>query len=131
MRLNILLNKRFCKLLNYKLTTFILLIFSAIFYSPNLFTKHIVPVKLSSPKGSNITLYRYDMVNNDIGNGETGKTLLIVTNILRGFISAAVIVIINIISKIKLAVVMENKSKMKGSKNKVQSSKKYNFTLLN
>jgi len=90
-----------------------------------LFTKHI------APKGSNITLYRYDMVNNDIGNGETGKTLLIVTNILRGFISAAVIVIINIISKIKLAVVMENKSKMKGSKNKIQSSKKYNFTLLN
>ncbi len=122
LRLSIVFNRKICKLPDYRLTSVILLIFSAIFYSPNGFTKAIVETK-TLVAGTNDTYeIAYSLGNNAIGQSNLGKTLIIVTTIIRGYVCAVVIIIINVISKIRLDSHIERSTKMQAGR-KVHDSK--------
>jgi hypothetical protein len=102
-------------------------VFSAIFYSPYIFTKRIAAIQEDTEPGLNITSCKYDVVNNEVGDSDVGKILIIGTSVIRGFICTALVVIINIISKIKLSAALDKKAEMKGLKKKIQASNKYGF----
>jgi hypothetical protein len=107
LRLKIVTNKKTCKLPEYKKTGLIIIIFAAIFYSPYLFTKQIVATKVIVNRkinGTNVTsfYYSYSNPNNSVGNSDLGKWLIIVTTVIRGYICAFIIILINLITKIKL-----------------------------
>ena len=75
-----------------------LIILSAVFYLPILLTKSIKVTKTTS---SNQTSYTYSMITNDFGNSTTGKILIIIVSVLRGFISLIILAVINIFTKIE------------------------------
>ena len=102
-RLLIVCNKKI-DLLKNKLTTIIIsmLIFSAVFYSPILFTKTIQTTAKNISSNNNNTIYTYSMVNNYIGNMSIGKWSIIMVTVLRGFISLALIIIIDFTTLIKI-----------------------------
>ena len=104
LRLKIVSSNEIIKLPNYKKTSIILILFSALFYSPNLFTKKIFAAKclLYSEKNETNIYYSYSTINNSIGNSILGKCLIIVTQIIRGYIAAIIIIIINLITKARL-----------------------------
>jgi hypothetical protein len=77
-----------------------LIIFSAVFYSPILFTKTLQTTAKNI--SSNKTIYTYSMVNNYIGNMSIGKWSIIMVTVLRGFISLALIIIIDFTTLIKI-----------------------------
>ena len=89
------------------ITSLILCIFGAIYYSPYGFTK-----QLSSTTKSNVTTW--NVINNDVGNSSVGKILIIVTTVIRGYVCAILIIIINVLSKLKLDDHIAKKNKMKG-----------------
>jgi hypothetical protein len=102
-RLLIVCNKKI-DLLKNKLTTIIIsmLIFSAVFYSPILFTKTIQTTAKNISSNNNNTIYTYSMVNNYIGNSNLGKWLIIIVTVIRGFIALILIICIDISTLIKL-----------------------------
>ena len=104
LRLKIVSSHKIIKLPNYKKISIILLLFSAVFYSPNLFTKKIFAVKcmLYTEKNETRSYYSYSTINNSVGNSILGKCLIIVTQIIRGYIAAIIIIIINLITKARL-----------------------------
>ena len=133
LRLNIVSNRKTCKLPDYKITSVFLVLFAAIYYSPNLITKQILATKVTLNSGavatSNLTssfYYTYSITNNSIGNSLVGKWLIILTTFIRGYVCAIIIIIINVISKMKLSTHFEKKSKMKhGGHRKVASINKF------
>ena len=106
--------------LKNKMNTIIisLIIFSAVFYLPNLFTKTILATAKnvttinSSNETSFDTIYTYTTVNNSIGNSDIGKLLIVITTIIRSFISLAVIITIDIITLIRLKMLENTRSKI-------------------
>ena len=52
LRLQIVINKKFIKLPDYKITTVILVVISAIYYSPNAFTKKIIRNEILGDNGT-------------------------------------------------------------------------------
>jgi hypothetical protein len=104
LRLNIVSSHKIIKLPDYKKISIVLLLFSALFYSPNLFTKKIFSAKclLYSEKNETKIHYSYSTINNSIGDSILGKCLIIITQIIRGYIAAIIIIIINLITKIRL-----------------------------
>jgi hypothetical protein len=78
----------------------IMIIFSAVFYSPILFTKTLQA--RAKNISSNNTIYTYSMVNNYIGNINIGKGLIIMVTVTRGFIALALIIIIDFATLIKI-----------------------------
>jgi len=101
-RLLIVCNKKI-DLLKTKLITIIIsmLIFSAVFYSPILFTKTL-QTTAKNISSNNTTIYTYSMVNNYIGNSNLGKWLIILVTVIRGFIALTLIIGIDISTLIKL-----------------------------
>ena len=95
-----------------------LIIFSAVFYLPNLFTKTILATAKnvttinSSNETSFDTIYTYTTVNNSIGNSDIGKLLIVITTIIRSFISLVVIITIDIITLIRLKMLENTRSKI-------------------
>ena len=94
---------------NFWLINLILLVFSAIFYTPVLFTKQISQKIFNTTIKVNGTIvgyslsYSFSNTNNAIGNSEVGKWLIIVTiTIIRGFISLGTIFTIDILTLYKL-----------------------------
>ena len=69
-----------------------MLIFSAVFYSPILFTKTL-QTTAKNISSNNTTIYTYSMVNNYIGNINIGKGLIIMVTVTRGFIALALIIL--------------------------------------
>ena len=119
LRLMTVTNKKFCTLPPLKVTIVLLIVFSAIFYSPNLITQQIVETKvlMSSSNVTNRTsLYSssYSTSNNSLGNSLLGKWLIIVATIIRGFISLATILTIDIITSLKLKKHLNKKQAIKG-----------------
>ena len=126
-RLLIVINKPTQLFNNYKIIVFVLLIFSAIFYSPLLFTKFInesitnVTTVINGTIKSKIT-QRYSNVNNFIGNSDVGKWLIIfVITIMRGFFSLAVILMLGIVTLIKLNQHIKNVEKLRGKRVKTKN----------
>jgi len=117
-----MLNKKLCKLPNYKVTSVILVIFSAIFYSPYGFTKEITEKNILVFGSNNTYVTTYSVVNSSIGESNLGKTLIIVTTIIRGYVCAIIIIIINVISKTKLDWHIQKSTKMQGGQ-KIMASK--------
>ena len=99
---------------NFNLTIAVMTILSAVFYSPYLFTKTIVAKQISN-RFSNTTYHTYSVNTNSLGLSYLGVWLIIVTTIIRGFISLAIILVIDILSAIKLKEHLEKKKKIKGT----------------
>ena len=112
LRMQIVMNKKFIKLPDYKITSVILLIISAIYFLPYAFTQTIIRNEIIGDNGT--ISYSYKATNNDLGNSSIGKYLIIITTIIRGYICAAIIIAINVITKIKMTSHMNKKKKVKG-----------------
>lgn len=103
------------KFQNYKLITSFLLVFSIIFYLPNLITKKI---QLNNEINNSSMTYTTNFT--EFGQTNWGKWLVIlVVTIFRGFIASAIIIIVGIITLIKLNkhINQSNKLKVKKLKN--------------
>ena len=101
----------------------VLLIFSAVFYSPILFTKEIKQTVTNVTKKVNGTVvgftlsYSYSNVSNAIGLSDVGKWLIIaVVTIFRGFISLGIIFFIDILTLIRLKKHVASTNKLKSIK---------------
>ena len=120
LRLMIVTNKKFCILPSFNIMIILLIIFSAIFYSPHLITQKIVETKvlvsLNGTNGTNVYSYSYSTGNNSLGNSLLGKWLIITGTIFRGFISLTIILSIDIFTSFKLKKHLTKKKAIKGVK---------------
>lgn len=120
LRLGIVSNKKMCNLPNFKLTLFGMTIFSAIFYLPYILNKKIIEVESTEyENGTNLTSINnadstYKLGLSTFGSTDVSKWLIIVTTIIRGFISLIIILVIDIVSAVKLKEHLEKKKKIKG-----------------
>ena len=110
-RLRIVVNKSFIKLPNYKWTSLIILVISAIVYSPYSLNKQISATSIIVHE-QNTTRYEYKVVSNDFAKTVIAKWLIIVIAITRGYISVLIIIIINIMSIIKMKLQLKKKASM-------------------
>lgn len=124
-RLFIVTNRDVSRFVHYKSLIAILFIFSAIFYSPNIFTQQLLitqtNVTTNVTIGANNSLsthlvYKYSATSNDFGKSELGKWIVIVTvTILRGFVALIAISIIDILTLIKFRTHLRLTTQMKES----------------
>ncbi len=103
---------------NFNLTILVMTVFSAIFYSPYIFTTEIVKIQANN----NTTYNKYNVKSSSIGLSYLGIWLIIITTIIRGFISLAAILVIDILSAIKLKEHLEKKKKIKGAPKSIKFS---------
>ena len=131
LRLMIVTNKKFCILPGFSVMIILLIIFSAIFYSPNLFTQQIVETKVlvssNGTNGTSVYSYSYSTGNNSLGNSLLGKWLVIAVTIFRGFISLTIILSIDIFTSFKLKKHFTKKKAIKGVKSIIFNKKSHSF----
>lgn len=111
-RLTILFRFNLFNFSNFKLSIFILVLFSTIFYSPMILTKKI------KENHSLSGLITYSVISNDFGIRKLGKILIIIVSVFRGFISLAILLVLNMLLVYKFRMHMKKKIFLKrGSTN--------------
>jgi hypothetical protein len=99
----------------FKIAILSMTIFSSIFYLPYLFNREIASTRYNGTNGQDVYTYPHRLVNSNYGNSELSKWLIIVTTVIRGFVSLIIIMVIDILTAKKLRQVMTKKKRITSS----------------
>lgn len=108
LRLRIVSNRKPLALPTYKTVSLILVLISAVFYLPNLINRSIVEVTANSTdtttasNGTTVTV-RYIPGKSEFGSTTLGKILVIIVQVTRGHLCAFIIIVVNVLTKIRLS----------------------------
>ena len=129
LRLSIITGIKICKLPNYKITSTILFIISAAIFSPIILTRQIIGKEVlilgNASENNNSSYFVYSTVKNNFSKSPIGQFLVVAVSLFRGNVCAAIIIIINLTSKI----ILTRKMNKSARDLNLETSKSFKLTL--